>query len=307
MDVRDRIVAVTPDDLARLAFRPEDAAEVLGWRGDVLADAADVRRIQELADGLVASMGNFVREERPVVFDAGDKEHRLGRGVLPVFALLATAPELVASLRHRGVPDEVAWGTAADLGQQVWKGRRVYACAGLQNQDWLQTVWSGGFARLGRLQFELAYERVPGPGEGPPSPSTEGREVVLSVHIPADGRLSPAAVDDSFQRAGPFFARHFPEVGPIRWLVCHSWLLDPVLSEILPGSNLDSFARRWEVWTSHSSDRSAYYFGFDIQTGEQPTPDLDSLPADSGLHRAMIAHWRSGGSFSEASGRIPLP
>ena len=93
------------------------------------------------------------------------------------------------------------------------------------------------------------------------------REVVLGVHIPGDGPMPPTAVDESFARAGPFFARHYPEVGPLRWLTCHSWLLDPLLTDLVPGSNLASFTRRWQTWSCEDADRDVLYFAFGVELG----------------------------------------
>ena len=69
----------------------------------------------------------------------------------------------------------------------------------------------------------------------------EAGDPVLSVHIPATGRMDHAACTDAFGRALRFFRRHFPD-HPFRAFTCLSWLMDPQLADCLPPrANLVSF------------------------------------------------------------------
>ena len=58
-------------------------------------------------------------------------------GLLPMLALLVTAPEVTAFHTQRGVPAEVSAATLSDLGQQVWVHRTTYGRFGLHTQGWL--------------------------------------------------------------------------------------------------------------------------------------------------------------------------
>ena len=121
--------------------------------------------------------------------------------------------------------------------------------------------------------------------------------------------MSPSAVDAALLAAPGFFASHFADQVDwgIDWIFCMSWLLDPQLVNLLPGSNIADFASRWEVIGGEAQDRDGYYFVFNIE----PEPDqtlplgLDDLPQRSSLERALVSHWRSGGHLVRAHGRIP--
>ena len=58
-------------------------------------------------------------------------------GVLPMLALVATAPEVAALHAGRGVPADISAATLTDLGQQVWVHRLTYGTFGLHTHGWL--------------------------------------------------------------------------------------------------------------------------------------------------------------------------
>ena len=67
---------------------------------------------------------------------------------------------------------------------------------------------------------------------------------VLNLHIPAGAPLDFDACRDSFVQAASFYPRHFPERATARAVVCGSWLFNPGLCDILPGtSNIVRFQR----------------------------------------------------------------
>lgn len=70
-------------------------------------------------------------------------------------------------------------------------------------------------------------------------------EYVAYIHIPADGKLTPEAVDTSLKEARETLPRLFPTF-PVRRFACSTWLLDTHLAEVLPeGSNILSFGERF--------------------------------------------------------------
>lgn len=121
---------------------------------------------------------------------------------------------------------------------------------------------------------------------------------VLDVHIPARGRLEPAAVDDSFARALDFFPRYFPEHA-FKGFTCGSWLVDPQLEEQMPGSNMGSFAMRFHhLPAALANDTQTYELGLG---GRRP---LSELPRDTGLRRALVAHLERGGQWWYTNGIV---
>ena len=195
------------------------------------------------------------------------------------------------------MPADVSAATLADLGQQVWVHRLVSGRFGLYSFAWeTGWVWSGALYRLGRLQFALE--------EGTTLDGT-GRELVISTHIPRAGPLLPADVDASLARAQPFFARHFPDLaggeGDLD-LHCLSWMLDPRLPALLPGTNVAHFQQRWRTYgdDERDADEDALFFGF----ARRERPDLAQLEATTSLQRAIRSVWRAGDHWHLAEGRL---
>jgi hypothetical protein len=292
-----------PTDLVRAELSRPDLAErakALGFRGDDVADLVAVaRRTLERPDDLVVveqAAGRLLDWIGSLPARAGDPVWEgldVGEdGELAVLALLATAPALAAFHASRGVPDDVSAATVADLGQQVWVHRLVSGRFGLYSYAWeTGWVWSAALYRLGRLQLSLEEgNRVDG----------TGRELVISTHIPRGDALLPAEVDASLAAAQPFFAEHFAEHGALE-VHCLSWMLDPRLPELLPGSKLAHFQQRWDVYGERrEADVDALFFAF-ARRGE---PDLATLEATTSLQRAILSVWRSGGHWHLVEGRL---
>ena len=278
----------------QLGFRDEDlvalADALAGW----LDDEANRGALADRADRLRAGIG-------ALGVDGDDPWHGLpdgpGDGLLPMLALLATADDVVAYQRGRGVAEEQAWRNLSDLGQQVWVHRLTHGTFGLHTHGWLRIAWAGGFAWLGRLQFNL--QRL-------------GRteEWVLSTHIPRrssdddgprSGALRADAVTDSFRRAAPYFREHFPDV-PTEDFWCHSWLLAPELAAALPGSNIAAFQQRWTLDDLvDDGDEDAIFFTF----ARRPPVDPADLPRTTSLERAVLDRLEAGGHWQLRRGRIP--
>lgn len=251
-----------------------------------------------MAERLISRLGDFAPDRAQRVWTGlPDRDGGLccggrcvdgfGAGVLPILALVATAPEVAAFHAGRGVSPEVSTATLADLGRQVRVHRLTYGEFGLHTQDWLELVWSGALYELGRLQFNLQ----PGPGE----------TWVLSTHIPRTGPLTSESVDASFATARVFFATRFPDY-PTQDIHCESWLLDPAVATLLPRSNLAGFQRRWQPYgPARTGDDDVLFFVFN----RRGPVDLATLPTDTALRRAVVTRMAAGEHWSVLSGRLP--
>ncbi|GAA2110433.1 acyltransferase domain-containing protein [Microlunatus panaciterrae] len=292
-DVRARLGTDLPDLLRRLGFRDDDAADAVDAAAEVLDSPADLARVQTYADRLSTAIGDLRLEQaedpwpedEPAVAHGRD----LGAGVLAMLALVATAEDVHDYHRSRAIDDDISWRSLSDLGQQVWVHRLTYDSFGLHTQGWLRIAWSGDLYWLGRLQFNLQLN--------------DG-EWVLSTHIPRTGPLTPESVQESFRAAVAFFGRHFAEF-PVRRFWCSSWLLDPQLTEVLAAdSNMVRFQRLWQLDPEEmEGDGDALFFTF----ARRGDVDLDSLPQDTTLQRAIVKRLKSGGHWYARRGSYPLP
>lgn len=270
-----------PALLDRLGVAAEDAAEILaGWPSPGWPDelrrllARVVARVgADLGGGAWLVPGPWIPRDRGPAW-----RH------FYVYAYLALLGDALAYHARHGIPEYVSWTTLADLGRNLAIDRRMNGEGWPVMLSWITLHVRGSIYELGRLQFHQ-------------------REATgLSLHIPRSGPLTPEACDASFARAREFFPRHFP--GEDRRLVtCGSWLLDPVLADLLPPeSNIVRFQRRFEVDPgTKDATGDMLYFVF----GTATTPP-DRLRARTALQRAVLAHLRAGGGWRNSTGRLML-
>lgn len=278
-----------PELLVRLGFHDDDAVEAVAAAAMARGRRSDVAAVARMASLLAEGVGRF--RDREAVPDPWQGLPE-GREDLALLALLTSVDEVRAEHIRRQIPEEISWGSLADLGQQVGVNRRTHGRFGLDTYGWMRSAWSGGLMWLGRLEFV---------------PKLGANGWVLDTHIPASGPLTPQSVEDSLRAAGPFFARHFPDC-PATTFACTSWLLDPTLTELLPeSSNLVQFQRRWQLAGSgYRSDESVLYFAFNVRSDPENPVDPRTLTARTSLQRAVLEHLLAGGHWSAWSGTAPL-
>lgn len=279
------VAALLGADLTRLGFRPEDAAEFrqlassLRSRNDLLA------RVEAVGDEMRSRIGDLDAGDQAIA-EANDPG-RPEDGLVALLALVSVAGDVHRELTRRGVPDEVAWTSLADLGQQVHIHRVVHGCFGMSSQSWCAANYTGRHLWLGRLQFALEKDY---------DNATGGRDThLLGMHIPESGPLTPEAIDESLDLAREIALPAFEDYAP-RTIALRSWLLDPGINARLdPASNLVRFTRRFELYgEAEDAYRDALFFGFHIEPGDRPV-DLGSLPQTTSLQRAIVAQLRGDG------------
>ena len=204
-------------------------------------------------------------------------------------AILRFAPVAAERLERSGVAPAVIEATFADIGKQMELHRTTHGGFGMDTWPWVLLHLSGLLFRLGRLQHHLHRETPRGPW-------------TIGLHIPEDGPLDPASVDESLALAAAFFALHFPDAR-IENASCDSWLLDPYLSAGLPESNMARFAARFSHVETRDQPHDALYFTFRVPRGTDPA----TLPRDSSLQRLVAGRIEAGGSWQVAKGVCPWP
>jgi len=124
---------------------------------------------------------------------------------------------------------------------------------------------------------------------------------LLEVHITIGERLLNEACRKSLAMAIDFYAKHFPEQ-LFEIFTCHSWLMDPQLSGLLPQTgNIVQFQKLFHLFPRNSENTDVFRFAFDVY--ETPE-DLNNLPERSSMHKALKAHLVSGKSILSPGGFI---
>jgi hypothetical protein len=122
---------------------------------------------------------------------------------------------------------------------------------------------------------------------------------VLSVHIPKDGKLSMAAVLESFEEARIFFRKHFPELN-LKAFILHTWLLDTQLENLLPpNSNIRDFQKLFTIMLKEEND--SCLFDFIFHTKRCP---LEQLVPRNDFQSRILKFVQHGGHLRSGFGYI---
>jgi len=148
-----------------------------------------------------------------------------------------------------------------------------------------ETTFSGcaispcGFALPGTRSYPRdEWEAVLRPGD-----------VMIDMHIPAGGRMTPEACRDSFRQAFDFFgAKHGGKFKKV--IISHSWIFNTQFEGLLPESNLAKLMRECYLFPFVSSGRDGMFFLF----GEKCDGDPALLPHGTSVERAMLGVLEAG-------------
>lgn len=123
---------------------------------------------------------------------------------------------------------------------------------------------------------------------------------VVGLHIPADGRLDDAAVDETLAQTKEFLKTYFPDY-TYKAFCCNSWLLDPQLATLVgPDSNIAKFGKRFAPMTAKSDGNAVFRFVF--LKPSSAVVDIATLPENTRLERALKAHYLAGNCIYEVKG-----
>ena len=213
------------------------------------------------------------------------------------------AEQLISQLMTAA--DSRRWGEWKRIPEDIWietmkcfprfisEHRRSYGRDGFDRYGWTVRQISARLFRIGELEYELITKE------------SGGREVGL--HIPSDADMDPAKLNDSLAKAGAFLREYFPE-----WAdaprTCESWLLSPVLKDLLPSSSrILRFRNAFDLTGTEPEDDSALEWVFHIAEGQRPVMDYSRLPEDTSLQRSMKSLLLRGNKPGSASGILARP
>lgn len=128
----------------------------------------------------------------------------------------------------------------------------------------------------------------------------------INIHIPGEGSFAPDVVENSLNEGIALLKNLYPETD-FKAVMCDSWLLSPQLKEILkPTSNILAFQDRYNKFPIQASGLDIFNFVFQKPISNLSEIDLDSLPEDSSLKRALKEMYKSGKFLYEAGGIFPI-
>lgn len=216
-------------------------------------------------------------------------------GMAQLAVALAAACRTEERYRWAGIPANVFLSTMDCF---RWFLEETHACTGQWAFDrgfwtWRQTGML--LFRLGTLEFECWRIR-----SGPRPEGLEVGDPVLSVHIPSDAVLRREELDCSYNMAQRFFSQgRLCPFGRPKAIMCESWLLAPVLNELLPpNSGIRRFAGDYRLYDIDKEDQEFYQWIFG---GYKP---LEELPGRTSLQRAVTQHLTAGGHVGMAKGSL---
>lgn len=114
--------------------------------------------------------------------------------------------------------------------------------------------------RIGALEYELCKEGI-------------------SIHIPSDAELKKVQVDESLKEAKEFLHQFYPSYDNVVFY-CESWLLSPVLENLLSAqSNILNFQKRFELTKVYSEPKDflEWLFQCPENTAYEQLPENTSL------------------------------
>lgn len=289
--------------LERLGASSEDRDEALAARPDPRKHPELWQHLEQCYHDLMSSMGSGLPANGYRGFPAIPTDPDPVALHLYVWLYLAVLPKTLQYHAERGIERRISWETLSNLGPMMAEHRSMHGLGGIGRfGQWCPPLkFRGAEYRLGRLEYDR------GRGEFPDG--TTG--FLLNMHIPSGAPLSPGSCDESLDLARVFFNRYFPEE-PIAHFVCHSWLLDPQLTEYLPErSNILRFLHRFELKPLASGDQDCsdgdmleYVFGRPSRNAPVTAGLLAELPQGTSLQRAYVAHLQSGRHWNARMGWI---
>ena len=185
---------------------------------------------------------------------------------------------------EKGIPEVVFIDTMKFFSRFVNFHQAVYGFPAFTWAWWVPRQLSLNEFRIGSLEYETVET------------DTDRR---IYIHIASDSVLSLPRLRESYLTARRFFADFFPAYANVD-MFCESWLLCPVLHELLPASaNILAFQRSFDVDKVDPENDGFMLWVY----GRKDTRPTD-LPERTSLQRKMKTHLLQGGKIGAASGKL---
>ena len=129
------------------------------------------------------------------------------------------------------------------------------------------------------------------------------RDTVLGLHIPVGVKLTDEGISEDFKNIKRFLNEYFPSF-EYKGFVCHSWLMDTQLLDMLgEETNISKFNKRFLKIGYRGQGQGVFMFVFNI--GKPKNVILEKLPERTTLERKLKKHYLDGKAIYEIYGFIP--
>lgn len=183
-----------------------------------------------------------------------------------------------------GISEKIFADTMKCFPRFMEEYREAYGVYGFDRDFWVGRQLSLQLFRLGELEFEKTMD---------------GSQRTIEVHIPSDAVLTEENCRSSLKMAVRFFQK-YDEAYTDAPYACESWLLSPVLKELLPETS--RIIRFQNLFTIQSTDADSREFMWWIfRKREAKTEDL---PQNTSLQRNVRQHLLKGGKIGSGQGCV---
>lgn len=250
---------------------------------DICLPEEVIQTVLTLSETVTCPTDKLCRKED---WDAGLEEVRAALGEDPDgFGILTCMLKCAVARRENflelGCSHQVYVDTMKCFSRFVGEHMASFGRYGFDRGFWTVRQLSCLIFRFGQLEYELAVE--------------QGLKVV-KLHIPSDARLEKDLLRQSYEQARDFLIPRFPDHANGLW-ICGSWLLSPILTEILPDtSRIRLFQSGFQILKAYPDPqfRQWAYKRMDIAD--------EDLPENTSLQRKLKAYLLAGNTFQSGLG-----
>ena len=251
------------------------------WARGPIAAAADALSAQDMRPVYALLLNEATGDEglKALAQAVGEDKD----GIKTLAAMSVCALSSYERYRVMGIPDEIFDATMQFVSR--------FLQAEYERSGRLRFIWGWWFPRqlslrefrLGALEYEMTREN-----EAP----------CIRIHIPAGTDMSLPSLNASLQQARAFFARYFPAHAEAE-IFCDSWMLSPVLKELLPErSHILLFQRNFTVLKTEENDAALEWIFPD------KTIPTKALPENTSLQKKVKRLLLAGGHIGWTLGKL---
>jgi hypothetical protein len=204
--------------------------------------------------------------------------------------LILAAQPLKEKFAENGYSEELFYDTMCDLTYKVNECKKLHDIWGTFVTDWFRWFYQLNRFTLGRLQFEKK------PAVFDYKDKIKKGDLIINIHNPSSGPITPEAVADSLRKAYEFYGCEGEMI-----VSCSSWMIYPPHYDLFPeNSNLRKFYDLFEILDTKETGTNDLWRFFYKEKFEDITED----DIKTRLHRNFYEFIKSGNQMGAGIGVI---